>query len=86
MKPEAKAMIKELLNNDDFQKWLNEASLNIKLPSNFNILKQFIPEGKPHTIEYVQASIKEYRAHVIIETRKFLTEAIETTNGETTDK
>lgn len=78
--PEVKRMIEELLSKEHFQKSLNEASLNIHVPDDFNTLKAFIPEGKPFTIEYVELAVKGYRAHIIVETRKFLTEITEKKN------
>ena len=81
---EVKRMIEELLSKEHFQKSLNEASLNIIVPDDFNILKDFIPEGKPFTIEYVELAVINYRAHVIVETRKYLTEITDT--GETHDQ
>lgn len=71
---EVSLMLDELLNNEAFQKALNIASQQIGFPiDQFDHLKAFLPEGSPWTMENVNIALQNYRANIIVETRKQLT-------------
>ena len=75
MNKEVSLILEELLNNEAFQKALNIASQQIGMPiDQFNDLKEHLPDNAPWTLENVNVALQNYRANIIVETRKTLTD------------
>ena len=73
MNEEVALMLTELLNNNQFQKALNDAGNNIGIPiDRFDELKEYLPEGTPWTMGNANQALQYYRANIIVETRKLL--------------